>query len=259
MGSAFAIPPDRQPRHIAIIMDGNGRWARRRHLPRIEGHRRGAESVRRVIGGLEETSVTHLTLYAFSVENWGRPEDEVKGLMNLLLQAITRELKLLLRHGIRLQVIGRTAELPGAVRQKLAEALETTADCQRRTLTVALNYGSRSEMIDAVNLYTRLRDLGEAPRELASWEDFAPFLYTRDLPDPDLVIRTSGEQRVSNFLLLQGAYAEYYFTDVLWPDFREEHLYAAITAYANRERRFGKTGAQVRDTGADLPATLSGA
>lgn len=245
MDSHLEIPPDRQPRHVAIIMDGNGRWARQRHLPRIEGHRRGAESVRRILKAVQETSVSHISLYAFSVENWQRPRDEVDGLMNLLVRSIRSELKTIVRSRIRLRVIGRTEDLPAKARQSVEDALEQTAHFTEKTLTLALNYGSRTEIVDAVNAYISARERGYAPESLTSWEDFVPYLYTADLPDPDLVIRTSGEFRVSNFLLLQSAYAEFIFTPVLWPDFSPDHLFDAIREFASRERRFGKTSAQI--------------
>ncbi len=254
MENSLQIPPEHQPRHVAIIMDGNGRWARQRHLPRIEGHRRGAESVRRILRALQETAVGHLSLYAFSVENWQRPRNEVDGLMNLLVRSIRSELKSIIRSRIRLRFIGRIEDLPAPARQSVADAIEQTAHFREKTLTVALNYGSRTEVVDAVNAYIAARDRGAAPDSLTSWEDFIPYLYTADLPDPDLVIRTSGEYRVSNFLLLQSAYAEFVFTPVLWPDFDREDLFAAIREFASRERRFGKTSAQVSP---DLPDTAS--
>ncbi|MGF1531798.1 MAG: polyprenyl diphosphate synthase [Puniceicoccaceae bacterium] len=253
MQSALLTPTHLQPHHIAIIMDGNGRWARQHSLPRLEGHRRGAQAVRKVVEALAQTAVRRLSLYAFSVENWQRPKDEISGLMALLVRSISAEIPYLIKNNIRLEFIGRTAELSSEVQESIQRAIEETSSLTGRTIAVALNYGSRSEILDAVNHYMIARDSGEAPSQLESWEDFEPFLYTGGTPDPDLVIRTSGEYRISNFLLLQSAYAEFVFTPVLWPDFSARELYLAIEEYARRERRFGKTGAQVNPRSLSQP------
>lgn len=237
------LPP---PAHVAIIMDGNGRWARRRGLPRLEGHRRGADAVRAAINGAKAQGIRYLTLYAFSSENWKRPDDEVGGLMNLLEYFLKRETKDLVKNRIRLRTIGRTDALPPAVREQLSAAIAATAQFTEHTLVLALNYGSRSEVTDAVRRLAADAVAGRLAPESIAWENIAAQLDTADIPDPDLVIRTSGETRISNFLLLQAAYAEFIFTPVLWPDFREADLAAAITEYHRRERRFGCTGEQVK-------------
>jgi len=232
------------PAHIAIIMDGNGRWAQQRGLPRIEGHRRGVETVRRIIDSTREFGVRMLTLYAFSAENWRRPQDEVGALMRLLELYLKRELKTFVKNRIRLRTIGRTHELPPGAQRQLARTIEATRDFSDYTLTLALNYGSRSEVVDAAHSYAAALAAGEISPSDRSWEGFSRHLYTGDLPDPDLVIRTSGETRLSNFLLLQAAYAEFVFTPVLWPDFGRDDLAQAIAEYSRRERRYGKTSAQ---------------
>ncbi len=238
--------PKLQPSHVAIIMDGNGRWARKRFLPRNEGHRRGVENVRRVVEAAKDYALTHLTLFAFSAENWNRPKEEVDALMDLLLRFLREQREQLDRNRIRLRVIGRKDGLPSRVREALDEIEERTKDYPRYTLGLALNYGSRMEVVDAVNRYLEAVRAGrQVPSPLQKWEDFVPFLYTEGFPDPDLIIRTSGEYRVSNFLLLQGAYAEYHFSPVLWPDFNEECFAEAIETYARRERRFGKISEQM--------------
>lgn len=239
------LPPARVPEHVAIIMDGNGRWAQQRGLPRLEGHRRGVETVRTVIEGARELGIRYLTLYAFSVENWRRPEDEISGLMSLLDYFLKRETATLVKNGIRLRTIGRTAELPPSVRQELERTVAATAHFQEHTLILALNYGARTEVVDAARAYAAALAAGTIAADDTSWETFARHLYTDGLPDPDLVIRTSGETRVSNFLLLQAAYAEFVFTPVLWPDFAKGDLAAAVASYATRERRFGQTSDQL--------------
>lgn len=226
-------------------MDGNGRWARQRGLPRLEGHRRGVEAVRATIEGAQELGIRCLTLYAFSAENWRRPEDEVGGLMGLLEHFLRRETTTLIKNRIHLRTIGRTKELPPSVQQELARAIAATAAFTEHTLVLALNYGSRKEAVDAARSYAAAIAAGEVAPSDDSWETFARHLYTGGLPDPDLVIRTSGETRVSNFLLLQAAYAEFVFSPVLWPDFSKEDLAAAVAAYGRRERRFGLTGEQL--------------
>jgi undecaprenyl diphosphate synthase len=239
-------PNLRIPRHVAIIMDGNGRWAKQRGLPRLEGHRRGVETVRSTIEAVRELGIEVLTLYAFSVENWNRPQDEVGGLMNLLEFFLKRETATLVKNQVRLRTIGRTGDLPEFVRKELARTVEATASFTGHTLVLALNYAGRTEVLDAVQSYAEARARGLAPEGTPTWEDFSRHLYTAGLPDPDLVIRTSGEQRISNFLLLQAAYAEFVFTPVLWPDFSKADLEAAIGDFNRRERRFGLTGEQVK-------------
>jgi len=230
-------------------MDGNGRWARQRGLPRIEGHRRGVETVRTTTFAARDLGVKVLTLYAFSVENWKRPKDEVGALMGLLELYLKKELKTFIRDRVRLRTIGRTHELPSGVQKLLRTSIEETKNFTDYTLVLALNYGSRSEVVDAARAYAAAVAAGTAKLNDASWESFASHLYTADLPDPDLVIRTSGENRVSNFLLLQGAYAEYVFTPVLWPDFAKADLETAIAEYARRERRYGQTSDQLKAAG----------
>jgi undecaprenyl diphosphate synthase len=238
--------PAKVPAHVAIIMDGNGRWARQRSLPRIEGHRRGVETVREIVDASRELGIRCLTLYAFSVENWQRPADEVGALMGLLEFFLKREIKNLVKNRVRLRTIGRTHELPGPVQTQLQRALDATAHFTDYTLVLALNYGARTEIVDAARAYAAAVAAGREKLNDSSWATFSRYLYTADLPDPDLVIRTSGETRMSNFLLLQAAYAEFVFTPVLWPDFTKGDLAAAIGEYARRERRFGKTGDQVK-------------
>lgn len=226
---------DRLPRHVAVIMDGNGRWAGQRHLPRVEGHRAGTRAVREVIETSARLGLEYITLYAFSVENWKRPAAEVATLMTLLKRYLRSELETLLTNNIRLCVIGRTLELAPDVQHELHVAMERTSRNTGTTLTIALNYGGRAELVDAVRLAIadglRPEDIDEAR--------IASLLYTHGQPDPDLLIRTSGEMRVSNFLLWQIAYAEIYVTDTLWPDFRRTHLFEAVLDYQRRERRYG--------------------
>lgn len=233
------------PRHVAIIMDGNGRWAKQRGMPRIEGHRRGVETVRQVIEGARELGIRYLTLYAFSVENWKRPQDEVGGLMRLLEFFLERETSTLVKNRVRLRTIGRTQDLPEVVKRQLDKAKEATAGFEDHTLVLALNYGSRTEILEATQAFAAAQQAGREPQGLPSWESFSRYLYTADLPDPDLVIRTSGETRVSNFLLMQAAYAEFIFTPKLWPDFSKADLAAAVDEYARRERRYGMTSEQL--------------
>jgi len=228
----------RLPRHIAVIMDGNGRWAKARNLPRAAGHRAGIESVREVVETSARIGIQVLTLYAFSAENWKRPRSEVRTLMRLLQQYVRRELATLHRHNIRFQTIGRTWELDESVQQSLARAVEKTRANSGMLLNVALNYSGRAELVDAC---TRL--FGELKRNghmgTLTEENISGHLYTSGLPDPDLLIRTSGEMRISNFLLWQIAYAEIYVTPTLWPDFRRRHLLTAILDYQGRHRRYG--------------------
>jgi len=224
---------DALPAHIAIIMDGNGRWARRRGLPRVAGHRSGINAVREAVEGAAELGIRVLTLYAFSVENWKRPALEVRTLMSLLKEYLNREIDNLDRNNIRLQTIGRSEGLDASVRQELDKAIQRTQSNTGMTFVVALNYGGRAEIVDAVN---RLLSSGSGP---VTESDFAKALYTAAYPDPDLLIRTSGELRVSNFLLWQIAYSEIYVTDTLWPDFTRYDLHKAIAAFQKRERRYG--------------------
>ncbi|MGH9786627.1 MAG: isoprenyl transferase [Terriglobia bacterium] len=232
----------RLPRHIAIIMDGNGRWARRRRLPRIAGHRAGAQAVRDAVESCSRLGVRALTLYAFSTENWKRPRSEINTLMDLLREYLRRELAEIHRNNIRLQILGRYEQLPVEVQQDLEDALRQTAPNTGMVLNVALNYSARAELVDAFN--SILRELRENPnREPAVTEQtISSHLYTRGLPDPDLLIRTSGEMRVSNFLLWQIAYAEIWVTDTCWPDFTRRHLLQAILDFQKRERRYGGLG-----------------
>jgi undecaprenyl diphosphate synthase len=223
------------PAHIAIIMDGNGRWAAQRHLPRVEGHRAGIDSVREVVETSARLDIGVLTLYAFSVENWKRPVTEVTMLMKLLKRYLRLELDAINRNNIRFTVIGRTDELSSDIVEELAAAQEATARNTGMRFNIALNYGGRAEIVDAAR---RAIEAGVPPAELDE-RKFAEFLYTAGQPDPDLLIRTSGEMRVSNFLLWQIAYSEIWVTDTLWPDFRCRHLLEAVLAYQKRDRRYG--------------------
>jgi len=233
------------PRHIAIIMDGNGRWAEKRRLPRIIGHQKGVETVRDVVGEARNLGLGYLTLYAFSSENWGRPEDEVSALMGLLGKFLRSELSTLLKESVRLQVIGETHRLPREIQKILEEAVQRTAGNDQMVLTLALSYGGRNEIFRAAGkIATEVRE-GRLRVEDLDENSFASFLDTADQPDPDLLIRTSGEKRISNFLLWQLAYAELYFTETLWPDFSAAELRQAVDEFAQRQRRFGLTGAQL--------------
>jgi undecaprenyl diphosphate synthase len=235
----------RIPNHVAIIMDGNGRWARQRGLPRIAGHRQGVKATQAVVEAAGQLGIRYLTLYAFSAENFGRPRDEIHGLLTLLEDYLPRELDRMLKQGIRLHIIGRLDRFPDKTRRMIEEALERTRHLDNAHLVIALGYGARQELVDAVRSYTAAVLEGREHLNNLSYEAFAQHLHTGDIPDPDLVIRTSGEHRISNFLLLQSAYAEYYFSDVLWPDFGRQELERALEAYARRERRFGLTSEQV--------------
>ena len=234
-----AIDFARLPRHVAVIMDGNGRWAKLRHKPRVEGHRAGIASVRDVVETSARLGLQVLTLYAFSVENWKRPQSEVTTLMGLLKRYLRSELDTLLRNNIRFRVIGRMEELPADVQDELRRGMERTADRTGLLFNIALNYGGRTEITDAVRLLAA--DVAAGRREPGAIDEdtLSSYLYTAGLPDPDLLIRTSGEMRVSNFLLWQIAYAEIWVTDVLWPDFRRKHLLQAVADFQKRERRYG--------------------
>jgi undecaprenyl diphosphate synthase len=234
-----SIAWDRLPRHVAIIMDGNGRWAAQRSQPRIAGHRAGVEAVRAAVDTGARLGLGALTLYAFSTENWKRPRYEIDALMRMLRRYLRLELDEIDRQNIKFQTIGRTGELVANVRREIARATERTANNKGMVLTVALNYGGRAEIIDACRAAVRrLQDEGNPPDEVTE-ERIANELYTRNLPDLDLLVRTSGELRLSNFLLWQAAYSEIYVTETLWPDFRRVHLLEAIVDYQRRNRRFG--------------------
>jgi len=225
----------RTPNHVAIIMDGNGRWARSRGKPRLYGHRAGTQNIRRVIERFADYNVSHLTLYAFSTENWDRPSYEVRGLMALLSRFLKRETQNLHNEGIRLLHIGDLSPLGQKLQRQIGDAIELTKDNRRMTLAIAFNYGGRAEIVDAVR---RIVDAGVPPEEIDE-ELFDSYLFTHGQPDPDLIIRTAGEMRLSNFLLWQGAYAEFCFTNVYWPDFDVQHIDEALSAYSHRQRRFG--------------------
>jgi undecaprenyl diphosphate synthase len=232
-------PPGPVPSHVAIIMDGNGRWAARRGLPRIQGHERGTDNIRRITRAAGEFGIKYLTLWAFSTENWRRPSEEVEGILRILGEVLDREVDELHRQGAQLRHIGSLAELPEATRRAVLEAIELTRNNDRLVLTLAFNYGGRQEIVSAVR---SLLSLHVNPEDITE-EHLRQHLFTRDLPDPDLVIRTSGEHRMSNFLLWQAAYAELFFSPVLWPDFGPEDLEAALNDYSQRERRFGRVAA----------------
>lgn len=245
-GQEPVIPKMPDPRHVAIIMDGNGRWAQQQGLSRNEGHRAGVENVKRIVECARDQDLRYLTLYAFSVENWNRPRPEVEGLMRLLHRFLKEQSREFIDKGIRLKVLGRIEDLPSKVRKLLEEVVDATGRFDQWTLCLALNYGSRTEIVDAVKAYTRAIKSGSEKVEQLDWDGFSKYLHTADIPDPDLVIRTSGEFRVSNFLLLQSAYAEYYFAKEFWPDFGPDNFRAAIEAYRKRERRFGKIHEQLQ-------------
>jgi undecaprenyl diphosphate synthase len=227
------------PRHIAIIMDGNGRWARERGFARIRGHEEGTESVRDVVTGCVEQKVEFLTLYAFSTENWKRPKTEIAALMKLLEKFLRKETTELMEKNVRLQAIGRITDLPQSTQKELHRAIETTAGNTALTLVLALSYSSRAEIIDGIRSLLRTIELGHIDKAMVSEEVFSKHLYTRYYPDPDLLIRTSGEMRLSNFLLWQMSYTEIFVTKKLWPDFRKPDLLEAIREYGSRQRRYG--------------------
>jgi undecaprenyl diphosphate synthase len=243
--TAINIDIERLPRHIAIIMDGNGRWAKRRNQPRVFGHRQGAKSVRKVVEAAARLGINNLTLYAFSTENWNRPKHEVKTLMKLLVNALKNELGLMMKNNIRLNAIGHTDMMPTNVQQELQEVLDETKENTGLVLTLALSYGARQEILRAVQEISHKVKNNIISVENVDDNIINKHLYTQNLPDVDLLIRTSGEVRISNFLLWQIAYAELYFTDELWPDFNETSLHKAIADYQKRERRFGKTSEQI--------------
>ena len=236
MSGKQGLPLPKIPRHVAIIMDGNGRWARERGLPRLAGHRAGTENLRRIIEACVEFGIQYLTIYAFSTENWARPRDEVEGLMDIMEEVIDREVPKLHEQGVQIRHLGKMEGIRPELQKKLREAVELTRNNTRLILNVALNYGGRDEIVQAIR--KMMRD-GLSSEEVTE-ERVAQYLYTAGIPDPDLIIRTSGEYRVSNFLLWQGAYAEWYFTPVYWPDFDKEELRKALEEYARRQRRFGR-------------------
>jgi len=242
------------PTHVAIIMDGNGRWAIARNLPRLAGHQAGVENLRRIITACVEFGIQHLTIYAFSTENWGRPAEEVKGLLFILNQVLDKELDELDRHGVQLRHIGRLEGLSSGLQKKVREAMERTRHNQRLVLNVAFNYGGRDEIVHAIQ--QMLTD-GVKPEEVDA-DLVSRYLYTAGQPDPDLIIRTAGELRVSNFLLWQGAYAEYYAADVYWPDFDKEQFRLALERFGQRERRFGLVSEQIKAGGPAVPHSHSG-
>jgi undecaprenyl diphosphate synthase len=248
------IIPDRLPRHIAIIMDGNGRWAEEKGQDRLYGHFHGVESVRDIVEGCAELGIEYLTLYAFSTENWDRPVTEVTGLMELLVETIRKEVPILNKNNIRLHVIGALDMLPEYAHNALQEALQLTSQNTGLNLVMALSYSSRWELVEAVRKVAMDVKAGKLDPAAISQDLLSQYLATSEFPDPELMIRTSGEYRISNFLLYQLAYAELYFTSTRWPDFRKENLYEAIVDFQKRERRFGKTTQQIKqETAEHLP------
>jgi len=230
------IPKEKLPKHVAMIMDGNGRWALSRGLPRLAGHKAGTENLRRVIRATVEFGVKYLTIYAFSTENWGRPLEEVRGLMSILEDVLQRELNELHKEGVQLRHIGRLERLPGRLQEQVLDAIELTKNNDRLVLNVAFNYGGRDEIVNAIQ--NIIKD-GVPPKEVTD-ELVGRYLYTAGVPDPDLIIRTSGELRVSNFLIWQAAYSEWYVTPTYWPDFNKEEYQHALEIFAQRDRRYGK-------------------
>lgn len=240
------INKDNLPKHLAIIMDGNGRWAKQKGMLRAFGHENGTKAVRETVETCARLGIENLTLYAFSTENWNRPKLEVDTLMKLLINSLKNELKTLTNNNIKLNTIGNFEKLPSSAQKELSQVISKTKDNNRMTLTLALSYGSREEIISAIkNISSKVKN-NIISIDAIDESIINQHLYTQNLPDVDLLIRTSGEHRISNFLLWQIAYAELYFTDVLWPDFREKDLYEAIISYQKRERRFGKTSEQIK-------------
>ena len=240
------IDKNNLPKHLAIIMDGNGRWAKNQGMLRVFGHEKGTKSVKQTVENCAKLGIDFLTLYAFSTENWNRPKIEVDTLMKLLVSSLKKELKTLQSNNIKLNAIGNLDNLPTGVRKELTEVIEKTQANTRMTLTLALSYGARDEIINAVKIISEKVKNNIISVDAIEESIINQHLYTQNMPDVDLVIRTSGEHRISNFLLWQIAYAEFYFTDVLWPDFNEEELHKALLSYQKRERRFGKTSEQIR-------------
>lgn len=246
MGLLDQIDKNKLPQHIAVIMDGNGRWAKEKGKLRVFGHKNGVTAVRDTVEGAVQAGVPYLTLYAFSTENWNRPKLEVMALMELLVNTINNETRTLMENGVRLNAIGDLSQLPDRCHRQLEEAIQKTSVNDRCTLTLALSYSSRWEIVEAVRQIGSRIKSGELDPEAIDEEVFSGFLATAGIPDPELMIRTSGEYRISNYLLWQLAYAELYFTPKLWPDFRREDLFAAILDFQKRERRFGKTSEQLK-------------
>ena len=239
------LDPNNIPKHIAIIMDGNGRWAKQKGKLRTFGHKNGVKAVREATEAAAQIGVKYLTLYAFSTENWNRPKLEIKALMELLVSTIAKEVNTLNKNKIRLQTIGNMGDLPGKCQKELAQAIEETKENDRMTLVLALSYSSKWEIVDAVKQIASKVKAGEINEEKITSDMISEHLTTKGIPDPELMIRTSGEHRISNFLLWQLAYAEFYFTETLWPDFSKKDLVNAIASYQGRERRFGKTSEQI--------------
>jgi len=235
------------PQHIAIIMDGNGRWAKKRGLPRAAGHKKGVDTVKEITENCAEIGVKYLTLYTFSTENWNRPKDEVSTLMRLLLRSLKERVSELNENNIRLSTIGNISALPSAVQNELKEAIEKTKNNNKMTLNLALSYSGRWELIEAIKSIGKLVSQKKIDVEDINENSLKNYLTTKDIPDPDLLIRTSGEFRVSNFLLWQIAYTEFFISDVFWPDFNKHHLIDAIKSYQNRERRFGRVSNQIKE------------
>jgi undecaprenyl diphosphate synthase len=247
MDKKLLIDLQRTPKHVAIIMDGNGRWAKGKGMNRIFGHRNALTAVRETIEAAAKINVEAITLYAFSTENWNRPKLEVEGLMQLLISSLKKELPTFQKNEVKVNAIGNIKSLPNKAQKTLADVINQTKHNSRITLTLALSYGSREEIVNTIKKISKKVVNNELNIEEIDENTINNHLYTFNLPDVDLMIRTSGEQRISNFLLWQLAYAELYFTDILWPDFREEHFYDAIIDYQNRERRFGKTSEQITE------------
>jgi undecaprenyl diphosphate synthase len=222
------------PRHVAVIMDGNGRWAKRRGLPRVYGHREGAKRVEDILDISRKVGIKWLSVFAFSTENWARPKEEIDAIMSLLVEYINKKVPYLIENNIRLRFMGRIEQLPDMIKNSIIEGEKATQDCNGMNFVVALNYSGKAEIIDAVN-----KALREGKKEITE-DDFREFFYIPEMPDPDLLIRTSGEERISNFMLWQTAYTEFYFTETLWPDFDQEEFLKALYEYQSRERRFGK-------------------
>lgn len=246
MDTITSIDTENLPKHVAVIMDGNGRWAKKQGMMRVFGHENGTKAVSETVEACARLGIENLTLYAFSTENWNRPKIEVDTLMKLLVTTMKKELPTLQKNSIRLNTIGNIDQLPASTYKQLIDAIEQTKNNNRLTLTIALSYGSREEIISAVKKISEKVKDNQLTIADINESVIQEHLYTYNLPDVDLVIRTSGEQRISNFLLWQVAYAEFYYTDVLWPDFREKDLHDAIISYQKRERRFGKTSEQVK-------------
>ncbi|OIO11118.1 MAG: di-trans,poly-cis-decaprenylcistransferase [Flavobacteriales bacterium CG03_land_8_20_14_0_80_35_15] len=246
MSDLTDITSQKLPKHVAIIMDGNGRWAKQQGKPRVFGHKNGVKSVQEIVEAAAEIGINTLTLYTFSTENWNRPKQEVDVLMGLLVRSLKKELKTLIKNNIKLQTIGKIDQLPEKVVAELKEVIEKTKNNTRLTLNLALNYGAREEIVNAIKIISKKVVNNELSIAEIDENIINNHLYTVTLPDVDFLIRTSGEKRISNFLLWQIAYAEFYFTDVLWPDFRKEHFFQAIKEYQQRERRFGKTSEQIK-------------